>query len=229
MKYLLIEDDLNLAETIRSSLLAENHVVDVANNGNEGSFLGRSFDYDAIILDNALPKKDGITVCREIRQSGKSTPILFLSVSDDIQTKLGAFKEGADDYIFKPCPLQELLARLNAVTRRSNQILKPMLRVHDLELDSDRHIVKRSGKRIRLTRKEFSLLEYFMQNTGKVLSRPIIMEHVWTADSNPFSNTVETHIRNLRFKLNSGKKANIIINISGRGYVMDTPENLKQF
>ena len=135
---------------------------------------------------------------------------------------------GADDYIQKPFSLRELSVRLKAVARRPNSITNHILKVDDLELDTEKHTITRSGARIHVTRKEFSLLEFFLRNVGVVLSRALLMEHVWTADSNPFSNTVEAHIRNLRKKLNAGKRQNLIANIPGRGYVIDTPENIKE-
>lgn len=228
MKVLIVEDDLPLSQTIKTNLTAQSNVVEVAEDGANGSFLGRTFDYDVIILDNSLPKKDGLTVCEEVRASGRSTPIIFLTVDDTLETKMAAFEKGADDYIQKPFSLQELNARLKAIARRPNQLKQTTLKVHDLELDIERHIVKRGKKRIHATRKEFILLEYFMKNVGIVISRSMLMEHVWTADSNPFSNTVEAHIRNLRMKLNAGRRSNLIVNIPGRGYIMDSPENLKK-
>lgn len=228
MKVLLVEDDNSLAQTIKTSLASESHVVEVAENGADGSFLARSFDYDAIVLDNALPKKDGLTVCREVRSSGKTTPIIFLTVDDSLETKLSAFDNGADDYIQKPFSLRELSVRLKAVGRRPSTIQTHILKVHDLTLDTEKHTISRASKRIHVTRKEFSLLEFLLRNVGVVLSRALLMEHVWTADSNPFSNTVEAHIRNLRMKLNAGNKENLIANIPGRGYVIDTPENIRE-
>lgn len=228
MKYLVIEDDRGTAEMVRNGLASGNNVVEVASDGSDGSYLGRSYDYDAIVLDYSLPKKDGLVVCKEIRVSGRSTPILFLSMTDDTETKVAAFKLGADDYVTKPFSMQELSARLNAITRRPAIVDKTVLKVGDLSLNTEKHIVHRGNKQIHLTRKEFMLLEYFMKNIGIILSRALLIEHVWTADSNLFSNTVEAHIRNLRKKLNTGKKANLIANIPGRGYAIDTPDNLKK-
>lgn len=228
MKVLIVEDDKHLAETIKSNLVSENYVVEIAEDGADGSFLGRTFNYDAIILDNSLPKKDGLTVCKEVRSSGKNTPIVFLTIDGDMETKAEAFSSGADDYILKPFSLQELSFRLKAVTRRPNKINNTLLKIHDLEMDTDKNFVMRGNKRLHMTRKEFGLLEFFMKNVGTILSRSLLMEHVWTADSNPFSNTVEAHIRNLRKKLNSGKRPNLIANVPGRGYVLDTPENIRR-
>jgi DNA-binding response OmpR family regulator len=228
MKVLVIEDDRETAEMIRTGLASGDNTVEVAADGASGSFLGRSYDYDAIVLDYSLPKKDGLTVCKEIRDSGKTTPIIFVTITGDTETKLTAFEKGADDYMTKPFSLQELYARLKVVSRRPNPVKKTLLEVSDLELDTEKRIAKRASKIIHLTRKEYGLLEYFMQNIGVVLSRAILMEHVWTADSNPFSNTVEAHIRNLRKKISTGGRVNLIANVPGRGYVIDTPQNLNK-
>lgn len=226
MKILVVDDDRNVAEAVRSSLVPYSHTVEISSDGADGSFMGRSYDYDAIILDYSMPKKDGLSVCKDIRAAGKNTPILFLSVTDDVETKVAAFEGGADDYMTKPFSFDELRARLDAVTRRSPDVKKSTLSVHDIVADLSIHLVTRAGKRVHLTRKEFHMLEYFMRNIGVIISRAQLMEHIWTADCNPFSNTVEAHIRNLRMKLNAGGKPNLIVNVPGRGYVMDTPKNI---
>jgi two-component system OmpR family response regulator len=227
MKVLIVEDDRDVAEMVKNGLSSASHTVEIASDGADGSFLARSYDYDAIVLDNSLPKKNGLTVCREIRTSGKTTPIVFLSVNGDENTKISAFEHGADDYMTKPFSIGELQARLRAVTRRAVDVRKPILTLHDLTVDVDKCLVIRSGKEINLTRKEFCLLEYFMRHPETVLSRAVLMEHVWTAESDPFSNTVEAHIRNLRNKLNFGnKKPNLIRNVPGRGYIIEPPISL---
>lgn len=228
MKVLLVEDDNEIAELVRKTLIADDNIVEVAEDGNNGSFLARSFDYDAIVLDYSLPKKDGLTVCKEIRNAGKFTPVLFLTVAGDIETKLEAFKKGADDYMTKPFALRELQARLKAITSRPAIVKNDVLQIGDLEMNTNKHTVTRCGKNIRLTHKEYSMLEYLMRNVGTVISRALLMEHIWTADSNPFSNTIETHIRNLRKKINIKNKPDLIKNVTGRGYVLDIPENLKK-
>lgn len=229
MKILIIEDDAKTAEFLKDGLKADSHTVDIALDGKDGSFLGRSFEFDVIILDYSLPKKNGLEVCKEIREAGKTTPIIFLSMTDDPETKIEALDHGADDYMTKPFRLTELYARIRAVTRRPKEIQKSEIRIGDLSIETDKHIVMRGDKRINMTRKEFNLLEYMMRNRGIVLSRALLMEHVWTADSNPFSNTVEAHIRNLRKKISLGKKPNLIANIPGKGYVIDTPQNISKF
>lgn len=228
MKILIVEDDVQLANTIKIGLESDNIIVELVNDGNDGSFLARSFDYDAIILDNSLPKKDGLTICKEVRAVGRLTPVLFLTADSSLENKIRAFEYGADDYMPKPFSITELRARIKAITRRSNVIRQSILKVDDLELDAEKQVVIRDKKRIRITRKEFCLLEYFMRNIGVVISRALIMEHVWTADSNPFSNTVEAHIRNLRKKININSRPNLIVNIPGRGYIIDSPENLER-
>ena len=228
MKILAIEDDPAVAEMLRIGFQSDTHAVDVATNGTEGSFMARSYDYDIILLDHALPGKNGITVCKDIRCNGKDTPIIFLSVNADTEMKVAALESGADDYVTKPFSMSELRSRVKAVRRRTPLIKNSEFKIHDLVLDLQFHQAIRAGKRIPLTKKEFSLLEYMIRNKGIVLSRSTIMEHVWTADSDPFSNKVEAHIRNLRKKLNVGKKPSLIMNIPGHGYIIDTPENLKR-
>jgi len=226
MKVLIVEDDANTAKVVKDSLAAYSHTVEISDNGSDGLFMAKSYDYDAILLDNSLPGKDGLSVCREIRAAGKNTPIIFMSVDGETDTKLQAFKNGADDYITKPFALDEVRARLDAVTRRTATVKEAALSIADLSIDLNDHTVSRDSRPIHLTRKEFSMLEYFMRNQGKVLSRAQLMEHVWTADGNPFSNTVEAHISNLRNKLNASNKGNLIANIPGQGYVLDTPDKI---
>jgi two-component system OmpR family response regulator len=226
MKILVIEDDHAIAEMLRAGLISDAHAVDIASDGTDGSFLGRNYEYGAIILDHALPGKNGITVCKEIRAVGKMTPIIFLSITGDAETKISALESGADDYVVKPFSMAELRSRIRAVTRRAPIVRHDELKVHDLVLDQSRHSAVRGTRHIRLTNKEFALLEYMMQNQDIVLSRSMLMEHVWTVDNDPFSNTVEAHMRNLRKKINTGNKHNLITNMPGHGYIMDVPNRL---
>ena len=228
MKVLIIEDDTSTAEMIRAGLHSKSHTSDISNDGADGSFMARSYEYDAIILDYSLPKKDGLRVCSDIRTAGKMVPIIFLSLTDDTDIKVRALDHGADDYMTKPFSLNELQARLTAVTRRPTVIQQSVLTVDNLTLDPTRHAVARGGAPIHLTRKEFNLLEYLMRTPGSIVSRALIIEHVWTADSDPFSNTVEAHIRNIRKKINIKRAPNLIGNVPGRGYVIDTPSNLRK-
>jgi DNA-binding response OmpR family regulator len=224
MKILIVEDDAGIAELLREGLAAESHTVEIAENGADGSFLARSFGFDIIVLDYSLPKKNGLQVCKEIRDAGVHTPILFLSTTEATDIKVQAFHAGADDYVTKPFSISEFSARIKAIMRRSKEQAGMILRVRDLIMDTDSCLVTRASKNIRLTRKEYSLLEFFMRHPEKVLSRAVIMEHVWTADQDPFSNTVEAHIRNVRKKINTGHRPSLIINVPGRGYVLDRPD-----
>jgi two-component system copper resistance phosphate regulon response regulator CusR len=226
MKILVVEDDPIVANMVKAGLSSNSHTVELAHDGAEGSFLGRSYEYDAMILDYSLPKKDGLTVCEEVRRAGKLTPIIFLSVADETQLKVAAFKSGADDYVTKPFSIEELCARVKAVSRRPTLMNQNVMEIDDLSLDTEKQTVRRGQNIVRVTRKEFNLLEYMMKHKGVILSRAMIMEHVWTADSDLLSNTVESHIRNLRKKLNNNAE-NLIGNVPGRGYIIDTAKNLK--
>ncbi|MES2314835.1 MAG: response regulator transcription factor [Patescibacteria group bacterium] len=229
MKILLVEDDPSISDALSLGLRADTHAVDIAPNGNEGSFLGRNYDYDCILLDHSLPGKNGLTVCSDIRGAGKMTPIIFISVTGGVETKVLALDSGADDYMVKPFSFIELRSRIKAVARRTPTVQSNQRIIDDLILEPNSHSAQRGGKHIHLTKKEFALLEYMMRHQSIILSRSTIMEHVWTADSDPFSNTVEAHIRNLRKKINAGKKKDLIANVPGHGYMMDIPANLARF
>lgn len=226
MKILVVEDDPATASMVKSGLTADLHNVELASDGKDGAFLGKNYTYDVIILDYSLPGKDGLSICKEIRALGKTTPILFLSVNNDTTLKVSALNAGADDFMTKPFSIEELRARIKALTRRAQPMQNPLIHVDDIELDTEKQIVRRGGQMLNLTRKEFNLLEYLMRHAGTVVSRAMIMEHVWSVESDPFSNTVEVHIRNLRKKLNNGNKSDLINNVPGRGYVIDTGQNL---
>lgn len=221
MRMLIIEDQKETREFLRSSFGEEGFVVDTASDGIEGSYLARVNDYDIIILDHILPGKDGFMICNEIRRAGKHMPILMLSVKSEIDHKVKLFGEGIDDYVVKPFSFNELQARVKAILRRPKEVKADILKVDDLVIDTDQHSVARGKKKIYLTRKEFSLLSYLMSHKGKVLSRGMIMEHVWSAESDPFSNTIEAHILNLRKKLEPAGKKKLIHAIPGRGYKLD--------
>jgi DNA-binding response OmpR family regulator len=222
MKLLIVEDDVDVGNFLKTGFEADSIVVDIAHNGVDGSYQARVNDYDVIILDHSLPKKNGVAVCQEIRASGKAVPIIFLSVLGEIENKVDALEKGADDYVTKPFSFEELRARVRAVVRRPNKIEGTIITVSDIVLNTEKQIVARDTIGIYLTRKEFNLLEYLMRNNGKVLSRGMIMEHVWNADSDPFSNTIESHILNLRKKLKVNRKSkDLIRNVPGRGYMIE--------
>ncbi len=223
MKILFVEDDKDIALLVHKGLTADGYTVETAEDGQEGGFLARSYDYDLIILDNSLPKKSGLTLCKEIRASGRSVPIIFLSINSETETKVAALESGADDYMTKPFSMSELRARIKAVMRRPKESRKDNnIKVGKLVLDTNKQTATLENKDVPLTRKEFSVLEYLVRNADTIMSRSSIMEHVWTADSDPFSNTVEAHIRNVRKKLSSVSKKEIIINMPGRGYIINS-------
>lgn len=221
MKILLIEDDVEISNFIRSNLVEDAFSVDIASDGVRGSFMARTNIYDCLIIDYSLPIKTGLLVCEEIRASNIDTPIIFLTIYGDIKKKVMALEKGADDYMTKPFSLEELKARIYALCRRPKKIESPILIAGDLVLNTQKHTVCRGNTNIYLTRKTYNLLEYLMKNKGMVLSRGAIMEYVWNSDSDPFSNTVEAHILNLRKKININGKKDILRNIAGRGYIIE--------
>lgn len=219
MKILLVEDNVSIRNVLRLGLEGEAFAVDEAEDGEKGSYLARTNKYDLILLDNVLPKKMAKQVCQEIREQNINTPILLLSAKSDTVSKVELLKAGADDYVTKPFSFEELKARISTLLRRPHKIESQILKVDNLVLNKDTQEVTRGGKRINLTRKEFSLLELLMSNLGNVVTRTDMIEHVWDINADPFSNTVEAHILNLRKKISDTKKQ-LIRNVPGRGYKM---------
>lgn len=222
MRILIIDDEESLREGLAENLRMQCFVVDTAKDGTEGSYLARTNPYDLIILDNMLPEKSGLTVCQEIRKTGHAMPILMLSVLGDTWRKVELLDQGVDDYMIKPFSFDELMARVRALLRRPQDLENDVLTVDDLTLDTKRQTVRRGEKGVYLTRKEFTLLEYLMRNNGIVLSRGMIMEHVWDMSSDPFSNTIESHILSLRKKVDNVPDRKLIYTVPGRGYKIDT-------
>lgn len=221
MKILIVEDEKSIASFIKTSLESQLYIVDVAENGEQGALLGRTGNYNLIILDYLLPLKNGLDVIREIR-CYKKTPIIMLTVYGDFDCKEEAFKLGVDDFLTKPFLLEELFLRIKAILRRSPEITSPKIRVSNLIIDLERQLVKRGGKNINLTRKEYAVLEYLMRHRGQIKSREMIMENVWDINCDPFSNTLDTHILNIRQKLKIGGEEELIHTFSGRGYKIDS-------
>ena len=222
MKVLIVEDEKKVVNFLRHGLEAMLFTVDVAYNGKNGSYLALTGEYDIIVLDNMLPCKSGKEVVTEIRKAGKTVPIIMISALSEVQTKVDLFNAGVDDYVTKPFSLDELVARIRALERRPTHLIGDILTIDNLALDTRRSRVTRSNDTpIYLTRKEFALLEYFLRNQESVLSRGMILEHVWDMNTDPFSNTIESHILSLRRKIESPKWKKLIHTVPGRGYKME--------
>jgi len=221
MRILIIEDEAEIRDFLRTGLEAEMFAVDVAADGERGLFLSRSNDYDLVILDYVLPKLNGRQVLEAIRRDKPHLPIIILTVRSELEIKKTLYALGADDYLTKPFLFQELKLRIRALLRRPPALPSQILKVDNLSLDLNQQTVKRGGQEIYLTRKEFMLLEYLMRERGRVLTRGMILEHAWDLNSDPFSNSLETHIASLRKKLRAGGK-DLIHTFHGRGYKLDT-------
>lgn len=221
MKILLIEDDIQINKNLTANLKSEGYLVDSVTDGEEGLQAARQGMYDVIILDHMLPNRDGLDICTQLRQEGVTSHIIGLSVKSETINKVRFLDAGADDYVTKPFSFSELTARIRALLRRPSNIMSDLLTVDDIVMDTNQHTVKRKDVEIYLTRKEFSLFEYLLRNQGAVLSRGMILEHVWDMNADPFSNTIETHIMTLRRKLETEKGEKLIKNIPGIGYKIE--------
>jgi heavy metal response regulator len=221
MRVLLAEDDKRIASFVSKGLRENSYAVDAVNNGEEALYQVSVNDYDLIILDVMMPKKDGFEVCREIRDDKNKTPILMLTARDAIEDRISGLDFGADDYLVKPFEFGELLARLRALLRRSSEIRPPKIVVADLEIDTISQRVWRSGNEILLTTKEYSLLEYLAREKGKVIGREEISTHVWDESFDVFSNSIEVYVNRLRAKIDKDFKVQLIHTRRGSGYVLD--------
>jgi heavy metal response regulator len=216
----LVEDDRKVASFIRKGLVEEGHAVDVASEGETGLAMGLDRLHDIIILDVMLPGKPGFQVVRELRQAKVATPVLLLTARDGVEDKVQGLDAGADDYLTKPFAFAELLARVRALLRRGTAAQAPLLQVTDLTLDPAKRTVKRGGEVISLTNREFALLEYFMRNPGRVLTRTMIAEHVWDYSFDSDTNVIDVYVNYLRKKIDTGREKKLLHTVRGVGYVL---------
>jgi heavy metal response regulator len=219
MRVLVVEDELKISAYVKQGLEEQGYVVDAAFTGLEALDWAETVTFDIIVLDILLPEMSGLAICRELRKRGVRTPILMLTARDAIDDRVAGLDAGADDYLVKPFALKELLARIRALTRRAADAPKqPTLEIADLSLDTLTHSVKRGGKLIKLTAKEYAVLEYLMREPGRVLTRTLIAEHVWNYDVYNQSNVVDVYIRNLRRKIDDPFETKLIHTVRGAGY-----------
>lgn len=220
MKILVVEDEHKIANLIKQGLEQEHHVTDVSYDGINGYDLAVSESYDVIILDRLLPGMDGLNICKKLREQENHTPILILTAKKQIEDKVEGLNSGADDYLTKPFAFEELLARIKALSRRPKKTLENLLKVGNLTLDVNSYEVKRGGKKINLSSKEFALLEYLMKHENKTLKKDQIISHVWNYDTDILPNTVEVFIGYLRNKIDRPFKneKSLLHTIRGFGY-----------
>jgi DNA-binding response OmpR family regulator len=220
VRVLLIEDHKPMLRAVKQGLEEEGFAVDVAADGEEGNYKARTANYDVIILDLMLPKIDGLTLLQQWRREGMNAHILVLTAKGSIEEKVHGLDLGADDYLTKPFQWEELLARLRALIRRGHQIKDPVLRIHDLEIDTAARTVKRAGQSIHLTPREYALLQFLAFHRGKVVSRSMIWEHLYDEHDENTSNVVDVYIRYLRTKIDKGFEPALILTRWGEGYML---------
>ncbi len=224
MRILIAEDEEDLNSIITQKLKSDGYSVDSCFDGREAIDILSYTDYDAVILDIMMPKADGYAVLRYLRDRGKTTPVLFLTAKDSVADRVRGLDSGANDYLVKPFSFEELSARLRAMMRVSFGHVQNILSVADLTLDCAAHVVKRDGKEISLSKKEYELLEYLMHNQGVVLSREKIEDHIWNFDYEGGTNVVDVYISYLRRKIDGGSKSKLIHTVRGKGYVLREAE-----
>ncbi len=220
MRILVVEDEKKLQAFIKRGLKEAGYAVDAADNGEDALFMAEGSPYDLIVLDIMLPVRDGIDVCRKLRQARNDVPVLMLTARDDVEDKISGLDAGADDYLTKPFSFSEFLARVRALLRRKNSGKVARLKVADLEIDQPARKVFRAGVEIELTPTEYGLLEYMMLNTGHVVTRTMLSEHVWNDDFDAFSNVINVYINYLRRKIDQGHEKKLIHSLRGVGYVL---------
>lgn len=224
MRILVVEDESKVASFIQRGLEAEQYRVDVTNDGESG--LGAIFDkeYDLVILDIMLPKRDGFSVLEEVRKRHLQVPVLMLTARDTVTDRVTGLDRGADDYLTKPFAFEELVARVRALLRRGTLGQSPVLTVADLRLDPMTREITRADRRIEMTAKEFALLEFFLRQPGRVLSRALIAQHVWGVDFDTFTNVIDVYVNYVRKKIDADFEPKLLHTVRGVGYVLKEPE-----
>jgi heavy metal response regulator len=220
MRILIVEDEKKVAGFIKKGFEEETYAVDVAYDGEEGLHMALQNQYDLVVLDLMLPVLDGLEVLSRLRKDRVNSPIILLTAKDSVEDKVKGLNQGADDYLTKPFAFSELLARTRVLLRRGQAETKTLLKIGELTLDLVSHKVNRDGEEIELTGKEYSLLEYFMRNPGKVLTRTMIAEHVWDYNFDTFTNVIDVYINHLRKKIDKNYTIKLLHTLRGVGYVM---------
>jgi two-component system OmpR family response regulator len=223
---LVVEDDSQVAAYLVKGLKEQGHTVDHAADGKNGLFLATSEDYDAMIIDRMLPELDGLTIIKSVRAAGKTTPMLILSALGEVDARVEGLRAGGDDYLTKPFAFSELLARLDALIRRAQQTatVETSLRIADLELDQLTRSVKRGGNPVTLQPREYRLLEYLMQNAGRVVTRTMLLEQLWDYHFDPQTNVIDVHISRLRGKIDKDFDQPLLQTVRGAGYMLREPD-----
>ena len=220
MKVLVVEDDRTVGQYVKRGLEEQLNQVDLVDDGVEALARASQFEYDVLVLDLRLPGLSGIEILRTLRDKGNTTPILVLTAQDAVESKVQALRTGADDYVTKPFAFEELLARVEALSRRPKSMASLTLEVADLEIDTNLHEVRRSGKLLDLTPKEYAVLEYLVRNSGRVMTRTLITEYAWDYHFDPGTNVVDVVINRLRKKVDQGFTPKLIHTVRGVGYLL---------
>jgi two-component system copper resistance phosphate regulon response regulator CusR len=228
LRILLVEDERAAAQMLAQGLREQGYSVDVAHDGEEGSYKAHIAPYDLFILDVLLPRKDGLTLCRELRKAGHSTPILMLTARDAVEDRISGLDHGADDYLTKPFEYRELLARVRALLRRGATKYVDAIDVGDLHLDLKSRRVTRGDRPLELTAKEYAVLEYLARHSGELVTREDLSEHAWDENYDPFSNLIEVYMLRLRRKIDAGHDLKLIRTRRGEGYMLtaDAPSHV---
>jgi len=223
MRILVVEDEHRLAAVLKQGLLEQGYAVDVAHDGEVGLGLAELEPYDLLVLDVMLPGLDGLALCRRLRAKGRHMPVLLLTARDAVDDRVTGLDSGADDYLTKPFAFRELLARVRALLRREGRSRDPLLRAGDLTLDPATREVRRGGRTVELTSKEYAVLEYLLHHPNRVLTRTQIAEHVWDYDFVAMSNVIDVYIRSLRRKLDDNDASRLLHTVRGAGYQLRSP------